>query len=158
VFSEDGKVSYYVPSGRWTNLLTGAVVEGPGWREETHPYSSLPLLVRPNTVLPVGADVARADYDFRRGVTLRAYSIRDGARVTVTVPGPDGGSGSTFELRRKGAEVTMTAHAAEPGWRLLLVGETVEPLNGCAVEATEEGSLAAPAAPDGSVVVNLHRR
>ena len=158
VFSEDGKVSYYAPSGRWTNLITGAVVEGPGWREETHPYSSLPLLVRPNTVLPVGAGEARADYDFRRGVTLRAYSIGDGARITVTVPGPDGGSGSTFELRRKGAEVTMTAHAAEPGWRLLLVGETVEPMNGCTVEVTAEGSLAAPAAPDASVVVNLRRR
>jgi len=45
VFS-DSVVDYYVPAGRWTNLITGDVVEGPGWRRETHSYMSLPLLVR----------------------------------------------------------------------------------------------------------------
>ena len=28
VFSEDGEVSFYLPEGRWTHLLSGEVVEG----------------------------------------------------------------------------------------------------------------------------------
>lgn len=45
VFSDD-VVDYYVPAGRWTSLLDGRVVEGPGWKRESHGFLSLPLLVR----------------------------------------------------------------------------------------------------------------
>ena len=156
VFTESGTVTYYVPAGRWTNLLSGAVVEGPGWREERHPYSSLPVLVRPNSVLPIGDSEARADYDYARGVTLRAYAIEDGARVSVLVPAQDGGPGSVFELRREGRRVTATPHAAA-GWRLLLVGETVESVTGGTNEATAEGGLVVPASPDAIVELTLSR-
>ena len=35
VFSYDGMVDYYLPAGRWTNFLTGQVVEGGRWVRET---------------------------------------------------------------------------------------------------------------------------
>jgi len=155
VFSESGTVAYYVPAGKWTSLLSGAVVEGPGWREERHPYSSLPVLVRPNSVLPIGECEARADYDYPRGVTLRAYAIEDGARLRVAVPSQDGGPGSTFEFRREGGQVTVTPHAAAPGWRVLLVGETVESASGGTIEAAADGSLVLPASPDATVALTL---
>jgi alpha-D-xyloside xylohydrolase len=156
VFSESGTVSYYVPAGEWTNLLSGAIVEGPGWREEEHPYSSLPLLVRPNTVLPMGDCDATADYDYPRGVTLRAYEIREGALVRVSVPSRDGGPGSSFELRRDGEQVTLTPKAAASAWRLLLVRETFEAVSGCTVEATAEGSLVLPNSPE-TVAIAVRR-
>ena len=155
VFSESGDVTYYVPAGRWTNLLTGATVDGPGWREERHPCSSLPLLVRPNSVIPIGESEARADYDYPRGLTLQAYSIEDGARVSVAIPSQDGGPGSTFELRREGGLVTVTPDASAPAWRLLLVGETPESVTGGAIEAEAEGSIVLPTSPGGPVVVTL---
>jgi alpha-D-xyloside xylohydrolase len=155
VFSESGTVAYYVPAGRWTSLLSGAVIEGPGWREEHHPYSSLPLLVRPNSVLPIGACEARADYDYPRGVTLRAYGIEDGARVSVAVPTQDGGPGSTFEFHRDGGHVTVTPHAAAAGWRVLFVGETVESATGGTVEAAADGGLVLPTSIDGTVTLTL---
>jgi alpha-D-xyloside xylohydrolase len=46
VFSEDGEVSYYLPEGEWTRLLTGETVKGGGWRTETHGFLSMPLLAR----------------------------------------------------------------------------------------------------------------
>jgi alpha-D-xyloside xylohydrolase len=46
VFSEDGEVSYYIPEGEWTRLLTGETVKGGSWRTEKHGFLSLPLLVR----------------------------------------------------------------------------------------------------------------
>jgi alpha-D-xyloside xylohydrolase len=47
VFSPGGEVEYYVPEGRWTRLLGGDPVDGPGWRRERHDAMSLPLLIRP---------------------------------------------------------------------------------------------------------------
>jgi len=47
VFSEDGEVSYYLPEGEWTRLLTGEKVKsGGGWKTERHGFLSLPLMVR----------------------------------------------------------------------------------------------------------------
>jgi len=45
VFTPDGAVDYYLPKGRWTNFLTGQMVEGGRWVHETHGYLSLPLMV-----------------------------------------------------------------------------------------------------------------
>ncbi|CAN5492276.1 alpha-xylosidase [soil metagenome] len=46
VFSMDGSVDYYLPSGSWTNLLTAEMRQGGSWQHETHPTDSLPLWVR----------------------------------------------------------------------------------------------------------------
>ena len=67
VFTEDGTIDYYLPAGRWTDLLTGRVQEGPGWRREQHDFLSLPLMVRPGTILPLGAVDDRPDYDYADG-------------------------------------------------------------------------------------------
>jgi len=49
VFSEDGEVSYYLPEGEWTRLLTGEKVSGGKWITEKHGFFSLPLLQRPGS-------------------------------------------------------------------------------------------------------------
>lgn len=85
VFSDDGDVSYYVPEGTWTHYLTGRTVTGPRWVREKHGFDSVPLLVRPGAVIPVGAVSDRPDYDYTDGVTLRAYDLGRGAQVTVSV-------------------------------------------------------------------------
>ena len=38
---------------------------------------SLPLLVRPGTVLPMGARDDRPDYDYEDGTTTRAFQVED---------------------------------------------------------------------------------
>jgi alpha-D-xyloside xylohydrolase len=45
IFRPDSAVSYYLPAGEWRHLLTGEVVQGPGWRREKYDYFSLPLWV-----------------------------------------------------------------------------------------------------------------
>ena len=91
VFSEDGGVEFYLPEGEWTSLLTGETVTGGGWRRETHGFESLPLYVRPGTVLPWGSRTDKPDYDYHEGLTLRVFPGGEGT-ATVTVTAPDGES------------------------------------------------------------------
>ncbi|KQQ68565.1 alpha-xylosidase [Microbacterium sp. Leaf320] len=91
VFSEDGSVEFYLPEGEWTSLLTGETVTGGGWRRETHGFESLPLYVRPGTVLPWGSRTDKPDYDYHDGLKLRVFAGGEGT-ATVTVTGPDGES------------------------------------------------------------------
>jgi alpha-D-xyloside xylohydrolase len=46
VMSVDGSVSFYLPAGTWTDLLSGSTLNGPGWVTQTHGFDSLPVLVR----------------------------------------------------------------------------------------------------------------
>jgi alpha-D-xyloside xylohydrolase len=90
VFSEAGDVDFYLPAGRWTHLYTDAEVTGGHWRRERHGFMSLPIYVRPNTLLAIGADASRPDYDYANEVELRLYALDDGARAEAVVRGLDG--------------------------------------------------------------------
>ncbi|GAA2931642.1 alpha-xylosidase [Microbacterium luteolum] len=89
VFSADGSVDFYLPSGEWTSLLTGETVTGGSWRRETHGFDSLPLYVRPGTALPWGARIDSPEYDYHDGLQLRVFAGGAGA-ASVTVTSPDG--------------------------------------------------------------------
>ncbi|MGH2900381.1 MAG: alpha-xylosidase, partial [Solirubrobacteraceae bacterium] len=73
VFCADGDVAYYVPDGRWTDLLRGRTIDGPRWIRERHGFDTVPLLVRPGAILALGAHDDRPDYDYADGVTLRIF-------------------------------------------------------------------------------------
>ncbi|HEU5158693.1 MAG TPA: alpha-xylosidase [Streptosporangiaceae bacterium] len=126
VFTAGGDVSYYVPAGTWTHYLTGRQVRGPGWVRENHSVLSVPLLVRPGAVIPEGAVDDRPDYDYADGVTLRAYEIADGARVTTVVPAAPAAGGdeaaATFVTTRENNVIRVEATGTSPTWRFMLVG------------------------------------
>jgi alpha-D-xyloside xylohydrolase len=126
VFDADGAVEYYVPAGTWTHLLSGATVTGPGWHREKHGFESLPLLVRPGAVLPLGAHGDRPDYTWSDGITLRVHRLADGGRTTVAVPDESGGTAAVFTARRVGDLLRVEGRweTAAPGpWQVLVVGE-----------------------------------
>ncbi|MEU4688726.1 alpha-xylosidase [Actinoplanes sp. NPDC023714] len=124
VFSESGDVRYYVPAGRWTHYLTGEVVEGPGWVRETHGFDSVPLLVRPGAVIPVGARTDRPDYDYRDGVTLRLFE-NPAPGTTIRVPGPAGET-TTFTVARDDATLTVTRSGDALPWKVQRGAEVTE--------------------------------
>jgi len=46
VFSEDNKVTYYLPEGNWKQYLTGEIIKGGRWITEEHGFLSIPVLLR----------------------------------------------------------------------------------------------------------------
>lgn len=111
VFDEAGAVSYYLPQGRWTHLLTGEPVQGGAWFKENHGFLSLPLFVRPNSFLALGASDSVPDYDYADGVELRLYELEDGRSASVTVRDIHGMKQLTVSVERAG----QTLHVAFEG-------------------------------------------
>ncbi|MEO0055509.1 MAG: hypothetical protein RLZZ50_1456, partial [Verrucomicrobiota bacterium] len=101
VFTEDGTVEFYLPSGRWTHLISGAVVEGGRWLREKHDFLSLPIYVRPGTVLPIGADATKPDYDYTRGLTLKLYGFDEGHCAVCRIPTLEGKIAAEIRVRRR---------------------------------------------------------
>lgn len=140
IFAHGGSVNYYVPAGVWTNLLNGSTVEGPRWMRETYDFMSLPLLVRPNTILPVGSQNDRPDYDYSDGVTLKVFQLENGRHIRVEVPTLTGNVETVFNVRREEDVIHMERQGLAKVWKVLLINihsiETTE-----AMVRTPEGML-----------------
>ena len=83
IFNELGNVRYYAPKGKWTNLLTNDKVNG-GWQQETHGYETLPLLVKENTILPIGCNEDTADYNYLENTVFHLFEITDAKTIITT--------------------------------------------------------------------------
>jgi alpha-D-xyloside xylohydrolase len=152
VFSQDQTVSYYLPDGVWTSFLTGQKVQGGGWRKEKHDFLSLPLLARPNTIIPVGKHDDRPDYDYADGVTLQVYELAEGRHAPVAIRSMTGEVDVTFEVSRSGKTITITRQGSAKPWQVLLAGVPSAAVEGGTSEATPQGVLVKAAG--GSVVIS----
>jgi len=142
VFSFNGEVSYYVPTGRWTNFINDEIVEGPGWVRESHGFSSLPLLARPNSVIPIGNINSKPDYDYRNNVTLQVYQFAEGTHKSVPIPTRTGEIATIFEIERTNDEIVVKCDRNSKPWQVLLVGvEIVASVAGGRAESTPHGTL-----------------
>ncbi len=90
IFNEESLADYYLPAGRWTDFFTGEVKEGGRWIQEKHGYLSVPLLVRENSIVAIGAHDDKPDYDYGEDTELRIYEPAADTTVTETVYGMDG--------------------------------------------------------------------
>jgi alpha-D-xyloside xylohydrolase len=123
IFTGNGLVDYYLPAGRWTNFLTGKVQEGPGWRREQHGFLSLPLMVRPNAIIALGAVDHRPDYDYAENVTFRVFELSDGSEARCRLSSPGRTEAEQLIVRRTGKRVTATFfRESSSAWRLQLAG------------------------------------
>lgn len=107
VFKESGEVDYYLPKGTWINLITGEKKEGGSWQKEVHDYHSLPLMIRENTILPMGKKEDDTVYDYADGVTLVLSEFTDGGRAIAEIPDTSGEIVMRVRAEREGDEITV---------------------------------------------------
>ncbi len=129
VFREDGQVRYYLPEGTWTHFLSGSKVEGGKWRTEKYDFLSLPLFVRPNSLIALGNHERRPDYDFADGVTLHSFELTAGETVSATVYNQTGSVELKVTLHREGSKIAIRAEGTGKPWNIIFRGLTQNPLS-----------------------------
>ena len=123
IFKESGEVEYYLPEGKWFNILTNQVVEGGKWQKERHDYFSMPLLVRPNAILAVGNCDTKPDYEFCDGVTLCLSVFEDGAEAYTEITDIKGKTVMTAQAVRKGDTITLHVEGGKGNWKYQVLGD-----------------------------------
>lgn len=109
IFNEEGIAEYYLPAGVWTNLFTGEEVAGERWIREKHGYLSIPLFVRENSIVALGASDDGPEYDYADGAELRIYAPKDGASAETVIYDMDGKE--ALSLKATKAEKTLNIQA-----------------------------------------------
>ncbi|ABN67663.2 Alpha-glucosidase II; Alpha-xylosidase [Scheffersomyces stipitis CBS 6054] len=91
VFSGDeGEVSYYLPKGSWYGLLDGKIRSSVGeWMNEVHGYTSLPILVRPNSVIVTSGPDAENEhpvYTWNERFMLNVFDVDKTWNNSTNIP------------------------------------------------------------------------
>lgn len=156
VFSEDGMVTYYVPEGNWTNLISGDRIKGGSWRHEKHDYFSLPLLVKENSLIPIGNNNAKPDYDYADGVAFHLFELAEGASTEASVCSLQGMTELKVKASRSGGTITVEAFGATRPWQLILRGvETVSSVEGGSFEKVPGGIQITPETNINKLIIHL---
>lgn len=124
IFQENGQVEYYLPEGRWVNLLTGTVTEGGRWQKEKHDYFSLPLLVRPGAILPLGISDDQVEYDYTKGLTLAVSWMEDGSHTQIELVDSKGTLQGSAQASRTGNQITVEVTGNIGSWEAKLLAQT----------------------------------
>jgi alpha-D-xyloside xylohydrolase len=156
IFNDRGIASYYVPKGRWTDFFSGRVVEGGSWYEEQHGYMTLPLLVRPNSLIAIGADDRKPDYDYADGAALHLFELQDGAAAETVVY--DTAAKRELEVRasRSGNRIEFTATGAGKPYTIVLRGiGQISSIAGGTWDRSELGVVVTPQPGAGKIALQL---
>ncbi len=140
IFNDESKAIYYLPEGTWTHYLTGEVKEGGKWYEEPCGYLSIPVFAKENSLIAVGQEKMKPDYNYAENVEIRAYSLTDGGKASTYVCGMDRQVETTVTASRTGEKVEITVKAKKP-CSILLVNETAKEVQGAPYQIEDKDTV-----------------
>ncbi|MEX3952133.1 alpha-xylosidase [Paraburkholderia sp. EG287B] len=156
VFNAAGDVDFWLPAGRWTHLFTGRQVEGGRWVRERHGFLSLPIYVRPNTLLAIGAEDQRPDYDYASRSELHLFELADGASAAVTLRDQRGARVTQVSVTRRGDTLNVRYDGVKGPLPLTLrQWPELRDAGGLKSQAGELGVQVQLPAGDGEVVLRI---
>ncbi|MCH5271704.1 MAG: alpha-xylosidase [Lachnospiraceae bacterium] len=140
IFNEEGMADYYLPAGRWTDFFTGEVKEGGCWVQEKHGYLSVPMMVRPGSIVAVGSHDDKPDYDYGDGVELRIYELPENEAVSTVVYGMDQSEEVKVTAIRQGKTITVDVDTKKP-FSVRLVNTAAKGLEGTEAVSEEKDTV-----------------
>lgn len=122
IMNEDGIGSYYLPHGKWTHYLTKEVIEGGSWKTENYDYLSLPLYIRENTILAIGHENNRPDYDFADNVIYEIYQLQNDQQATAFVTDKDANRKGEIKAVKQKNKIFIETNMQDLTYSILLTG------------------------------------
>ncbi|MCQ2407665.1 MAG: alpha-xylosidase [Oscillospiraceae bacterium] len=142
VFDESGIAEYYLPAGKWFNLLGKAdapLTEGGKWFRRKCSYLEMPIYVRPNSIIVLGDFHSDVCYDYLQNADVLICGMEDGQSASCEIYKAEGGLDLTISAKREGSCITVAYPATDRKFTITVAGTN------CRVTAE----------PNGLTVINL---
>ena len=152
IFNEESLADYYLPAGRWTDFFIGEVKEGGRWIQEKHGYLSVPLLVKENSIVAIGAHDDKPDYDYGEDTELRIYEPVAGTTVTETVYGMDGSEEIKISVTTEEGKISVSVETGK-AVSVRLVNRKAKAVENAEMQVTDKDTVLTKIA--GKAVVTL---
>ncbi|WP_430534755.1 alpha-xylosidase [Listeria rocourtiae] len=108
IFNEEGRGEFYLPRGKWTNILTDVVYDGGTWVSEHHDYMSFPLLAKENSIIACGSRDDHAEYDYTENPTIHIYGFEKAdVSMETVIYQANGTQKATIRVENNNSEITV---------------------------------------------------
>ena len=154
IFNDESIGSFYLPKGTWTDFFTGEVLAGGDWYERKYDYLHLPLMVRENSIVAMGAHDDKPDYDYANGVELRVYALVDGQMAETTVYDMQQNAALYVSVAKNGSKITIQSdgNGGKP-YTIRLVNVKASDANGAELSIDGADTILTPTGKE--IEVNL---
>ena len=114
ILNDEGTAEFYVPEGKWTDIISGEVLEGGKFYNKKYDYFGLPCLAKPDSIIAYGKFERDFEYDYLRNTEFVIYAPSEGKEISADICDLDGKKIFTLTAIRRGdsVEVSYTATAA----------------------------------------------
>lgn len=140
VLNEEGMGEYYLPQteGTWTNFFTGEEECGGRWYTRKVGYCDIPLMVKPDSIIALGACEDGPEYVYEENVLLKIFGLNGRAEACVYTMNQK--RALTIWAEKDGNEIRifMENHCAKNPM-IELVHKNIVSVRGAVMERLEHG-------------------
>lgn len=126
IFNDESKAEFYLPDGKWTDIITGEVFEGGRWHRKVCNYFEMPLLAKPNSIIVYGDFKRDFEYDYLSGANAVVYGLEDGKTAEAIVYDTEANPVCKIKAVRNGDEVTVSYTKTDKDFTVTAGGKTVK--------------------------------
>jgi len=113
-------------------------------------------MVRPNSIIGIGSDETRPDYDYSNGITFHVFEPAEGGECSAVVISTEGREESTISVKREGRTVVIRRQGPMKPWRVCLRSvSAVASVEGGSSERGADGTIILPGRGGESMIVKL---
>lgn len=122
VLNAQNTASYYIPSGVWTNLLTRERIQGPCYKNVKVDRNSIPIFVRPNSVVVTTSPDVHGHSEILNNVTFSVFELENDNICAIEVFSEDARSSGVINILKKGPKITVRTKGFGQNKRIVLSG------------------------------------
>ena len=108
ILNDEGIAEYYVPAGKWTDIITGKVLEGGKWYKHKCSYMEMPLLAKPNSIVTYGNFVNDFEYDYVKDANAVIYELEDGKEASTVIYDKEANKVLELSAKRTGSKIEIS--------------------------------------------------
>lgn len=108
IFNDEGIGEFYVPKGKWTDIISGKVYEGEKFYTEKYDYFGLPCLAKPNSIIAYGNFERNFEYDYLENTEFVIYQPEENKEMKCEIFNTEAEKVFTLTAIRKGEKVEVT--------------------------------------------------
>lgn len=108
IMNDRNLAEFYLPAGKWTDIITGKVYDGEKWYRETMDYFRMPILAKPNSIVVYGNFERDFEYDYLEGAEAVIYELDDGCSAHTKVFSKDAEFITEITAYRYGDSIKVT--------------------------------------------------
>lgn len=120
IFNDRGEAKYYLPKGKWTNILTNKIYEGEKWYSEKYDYMTLPLLARENSIIVFGNTDNRTEYDYDKNPSFNIFELVENKKARTSIYDMNGVKRALISAVKSEGKISIEVRGIEGEYNVIL--------------------------------------